>query len=369
MLSTSVYKRRLSAVEDLILSKNADMAFVTPSPTFQYLTGLAYEMRERLVSLIIQPERDPILVVPSFELSEISQRTWIDDFLSWSEEKDPYRLISERLDMTNSETNILLDDSTSLGIFWKLEKALGGFNSTSSITPLIDKMRLRKSKDEIELMKKSGRVIEDAIMIAFKGAKTGMTERQLKQIVMNEIIKHGADPTFAAVQFGENSALPHAEPSNRELQEKDVVLLDCGCAIDGYNTDMTRVGVVGEPTEKQREVYDVVVKAQKTALDEIGPGLSCGSADGIARSVIESEGYGKYFTHRLGHGIGLQVHEAPYLVRGNSLKLAPGMTHSVEPGVYLPGEFGIRMEDLVHITEDGVELLTFAPRDFVVIER
>lgn len=367
MLSASVYKERLAAVEDSILSKNADLAFVTPSPTFQYLTGLAYEMRERLVSLIIQPERAPILVVPSFELSEISQRTWIDDFLSWSEEEDPYKLISEELDMADTETDIFLDESTSLGIFWKLEKALGGFNSTPSITPLVDEMRLKKAEDEIQLMKKAGQVIEDAVMTAIKGAKKGMTERQLKQIVANEIIDHGAEPTFAAVQFGENSALPHAEPSNRELQEKDVVLLDCGCAVDGYNTDMTRVGVVGEPTEKQREVYDVVIKAQKAALDEVGPGLSCGSADGIARSVIESEGYGKYFTHRLGHGIGLQVHEPPYLVRGNSLELAPGMTHSIEPGVYIPGEFGIRMEDLVCITEDGLEPLTSAPRDFVII--
>lgn len=368
MLSTSVYKERLSAVEDFIFSQNADMAFLTPSPTFQYLTGIEYEMRERLVSLIIQPKTDPLLVVPSFELSEISQRTWIDDFLSWSEEEDPYSLISERLNMKRNETHIILDASTSLGIFWKIKKALGGFTSTSSITPHIDQMRLRKSKDEIQLMKKAGRVIEKAVMKALKNAEKGMTERQLKQVVANEIIERGAEPTFAAVQFGENSALPHAEPSNRELQEKDVVLLDCGCAIDGYNTDMTRVGVVGEPTEKQREVYDVAVNAQKAALDRIGPGLSCGSADGIARSAIESKGYGEYFTHRLGHGIGLQVHEPPYLVRGNPLELAPGMTHSVEPGVYLPGEFGIRMEDLVCITDDGVELLTFAPRDFVIID-
>ncbi|MGV9103325.1 MAG: M24 family metallopeptidase [Promethearchaeia archaeon] len=368
MLSTSVYKERVSALKDFITSMNADVAFVTPSPTFQYLTGLEYEMRERLVALIIQSDKVPILIVPNFELSEISQRTWIDDFIPWPEEEDPYQLIGQIIDAGSDGTHIALDESMTLGIFWNLKKALGGFASTISLTPLVNDMRLTKSKDEVELMKEAGQVIEEAVMNALRSAEKGMTERHLKQIVENVIIESGAEPTFVAVQFGENSAFPHAEPSNRELEDKDIILLDCGCAVDGYNTDMTRVGVVGEPTEKQLEVYNVVVKAQKAALEDLGPGIRCESADGIARRIIESEGYGKYFTHRLGHGIGLQVHEPPYLVHGNSLELAPGMTHSIEPGIYLPGEFGMRMEDLVCITEDGLELLTYAPRDLVIIE-
>jgi Xaa-Pro aminopeptidase len=139
--------------------------------------------------------------------------------------------------------------------------------------------------------------------------------------------------------------------------------MDCGCSIDGYNTDQTRVGVAGEANEETERVYSTVLRAEETAIEKIGPGIACGAADGIARRVIEDEGYGEYFTHRLGHGIGLEVHEPPYIVRGNSLALAPGMCHSVEPGVYLEGKFGIRMEDLVCITDGGCEVITYSPKD------
>jgi Xaa-Pro dipeptidase len=146
-----------------------------------------------------------------------------------------------------------------------------------------------------------------------------------------------------------------------------MVLMDCGCSLDGYNTDMTRVGVAGEPTNDQKNVHSIVLRANESAIEKLKPGLQCGAADGIARRIIEEAGYGDEFTHRLGHGIGLEVHEHPYITRGNAQLLEPGMTHSVEPGIYMEGKFGVRVEDLVAITESGAEVLTFSPKELFVI--
>ncbi len=367
MLDKSVYQTRMEAIHPHLVETGADFALLTPAPSFQYLAGYSYEMRERLVALLIRPDEDPIMIVPAFEMSDHKSHTWVQEFLPWAEDENPYALIANSLDGQKPFT-ALLDDSLPLGVYWMLEKALGKFAKAESITPIINSMRLSKSKSETDLMKKAGHIIDDAVMKAFSHAQLGMTEVEVKQLVHNEIIRQGAEPTFAAVQFGENSALPHASPSSRQLKKGDVVLMDCGCSIDGYNTDMTRVGVVGDPTEELERVYSIVRKAEETAIEKISMGMNCGTADGIARRVIEDEGYGDYFTHRLGHGIGLEVHEPPYIVRGSIEQLGEGMCHSIEPGIYLEGKFGIRVEDLVCIHEDGPELLTFSPRDLIVLD-
>jgi Xaa-Pro dipeptidase len=367
MLDKSVYKERLEKVEIRAREWGADFVLLTPSPSFLYLTGIDYEMRERLVALVLQPERDPFLVVPAFEASDHAAHTWIDEIVPWQEDEDPYGRVAEILAVQGNKPKVLMDENTPLGVYWALERATSGFSASASITPTINALRLLKSNEELELMKKAGHIIDKAVMTAFEHARVGMTELELKQIVNNEIIRLGAKPTFAAVQFGENSAAPHAEASSRELARGDVVLMDCGCSVEGYNTDQTRVGVVGEPNEEIERVYSLVLAAEETAIDRIEPGIACGTADGIARRVIEDGGYGEYFTHRLGHGIGIEVHEPPYIVRGNSLELAPGMCHSVEPGVYLEGKFGIRMEDLVCITQEGCEVITYSPKDLFEI--
>ncbi len=319
-------------------------------------------MRERLLALVIRKDKDPIIISPAFEVSDHSSHTWISDFLLWAEDENPYTKIA---DLIGSNKVVLFDDSTPLGVYWSLEKAMGGFKDTASVTPLIDGMRISKSDTEIELMKKAGRIIGEAISKAFAETKLGMTEVDVQQIVQTEIRRRGATPTFAAVQFGENSARPHAFPGNRELMKGDVLLMDCGCSVQGYNTDMTRVGVVGEPTEEITRVHSTVLSALQTALEKIKSGMACGAADGVARRVIEEAGYGDDFTHRLGHGIGLEVHEPTYIVRGSSETLVNGMCHIIEPGIYLEGKFGIRIEDLVCIREDGPELLTFTSRDLI----
>lgn len=368
MLEENVYRRRYDEIQHLLERNDADFAMLTPSPNYQYLTGSAYQMHERLVALIITSQGNPQIIAPAFELSDHEQNTWVREFLPWGEEEDPYKLIADTLTLKKEGLHGMFDEKLPIGIYWRLEKALGGFKKTSSLTTHIENMRLVKSQEEIQLMKNAGKIIDKAVTKAFVSAEVGMTETQVMQVVQNEIASHGASQTFAVVQFEHKTALPHARSGSNELGNGDMVLMDCGCSVGGYNTDMTRVGVVGEPTDEQHKVYSVVLHALETALEKIKPGVACGAADGIGRRVIEEEGFGDYFTHRLGHGIGLEVHEQPYIVRGNPLILEPGMTHSIEPGVYMEGKFGIRIEDLVAITSDGLEVLTYTPRDLFIID-
>jgi Xaa-Pro aminopeptidase len=368
MLEASVYKERLDRLHGHLATSDTQLAILTPSPGFQYLTGIDYVMRERLVALLIQPEAEPKLVVPAFEESDHAAHTWIENLESWAEDVNPYKMVADLAGTEKASTTVMLNNDMPIGVYWSLEQAFGGFKSAESLTPFISSMRLKKTDFEVDLIKKAGRIIDKAVMKAFWEARIGMSESQVKQIVENEVVRLGAKPTFAAVQFGENSALPHHESGARELAKGDLVLMDCGCSLEGYNTDQTRVGVVGEPTEEMERVYSIVLKAEETAIEQLKAGLTCGSADGIARRIIDEAGYGERFTHRLGHGIGLEVHEPPYLVRGNSQELQPGMCHSVEPGVYLEGNFGIRMEDLVCVGESGVEALTYSPKDLHRIE-
>ncbi len=368
MLGDNIYRKRMKQISEALEQIGVDFALLTPSPAFQYVTGIRGGMMERLVALLMKPDQDPKMVAPSFEVSNLSEHTWVEDFLPWAEDEDPYKIVASEAGAEDGGHSVAFDEHLPLGVYWKVEQALGGFQRTTSLTPIINEMRLIKSDEEIDLMKRAGRIIDSAVTRAFKEASFGMTEVEMRQIVHVEVIRQGAEPTFAAVQFGENSAVAHAAPGQRELKRGDVVLLDCGCVVGGYNTDMTRMGVAGPPSDEIKHIHSIVLEAQENAIERIAPGLACGAADGIARKVIEEAGYGHCFTHRLGHGIGIQVHEPPYLVRGNALELQPGMTHSVEPGIYQETKFGVRIEDLVCVREDGAELLTYTPKDLAIMD-
>ena len=368
MLDESIYKKRMETVHQRLEETETDFALMTPAPSFQYLAGYEYHMRERLVALLIRRGAEPTLILPAFEESDHRSHTWITDFLPWSEDEDPFAMIANTLDSSKKPFSVLLDNSLPLGIYWSLEKAFGGFKKTESITPTIDKMRLSKSEVELDLMKKAGHIIDDAVKKAFSQVQLGMTELEVQRLVHDEILRQDATPTFAAVLFGEKSALPHAGPGSRTLKKGDVILMDCGCSLDGYNTDMTRTGVAGEPTKEVENIHSIVLKAEEAAIASITDGMNCGTADGIARRIIEDEGYGDYFTHRLGHGIGLEVHEPPYLVRGSTEVLGQGMCFSIEPGIYLEGKFGIRCEDLACVRSNGIETITYSPRDLIILD-
>ncbi|MFX1561202.1 MAG: M24 family metallopeptidase, partial [Promethearchaeota archaeon] len=207
MLDESVYKKRIEKVQEHLRSSNSDFAFLTPSPNFQYLTGYTYSMHERLTALVIRRDAEPQIVAPSFEVTGQSSHTWIKDFVPWAEDEEPFSLVAKLVGEKKGRHSVCLDDSTSLGVYWALEAALGGFARTTTLSPMIHSLRITKSDEEIELMKKAGHIINDAVLKAFEETAIGMTELEVQQIVHREIRRQGATPTFAAIQFGENSAI------------------------------------------------------------------------------------------------------------------------------------------------------------------
>ncbi len=219
---------------------------------------------------------------------------------------------------------------------------------------------MMKDAHELALMKLANQVTLKAYAAAYHALKPGMTQGDVQSLINAAYARMGF-PGFASVQVGEYTALPHGSATPQTIREGTIIMIDDGCTVEGYQSDITRTFVLGKPTDKMKKVFDIEHAAQSAALAAAHPGVEAQAVDAAARKVIVDAGYGpdyKYFSHRVGHGIGMDGHEWPYLVRGNTLKLQPGMTFSDEPGVYIPGEFGIRLEDDMVITEQGAELFT-----------
>jgi Xaa-Pro dipeptidase len=219
-----------------------------------------------------------------------------------------------------------------------------------------------KSEDELDYIRKSCRITDEALGAAFQSLREGMTEIELNSIISDGMKRLGGVPQFGIVLFGNRAALPHGTPSTRKLSKGDIILVDTGASYEGYYSDITRTIVFGKPTGRQQRIWDIVLRANKLAFEAIKPGTTCENADKVAREVITEAGFGKYFIHRLGHGIGLQGHEHPYLVGGNRLALEVDMTFSIEPGIYIVGEIGVRTEDTALCTKNGCESLTHLER-------
>ena len=232
--------------------------------------------------------------------------------------------------------------------------------TVKSATPVTAGCRMIKSAHEIDLMRLANAATLEAYEWSWRQLKDGMTQREFGALISAAYQQLGF-PGEASVMVGASSALPHGSAQPQIIREGQIILIDDGCTVEGYQSDISRSFVLGKPTDKMRRVFDIVHQAQSAALKTARPGVAAGDVDAAARNVITAAGYGpdyKYFTHRVGHGIGMDGHEWPYLVRGNKLLLAPNMTFSDEPGIYIPGEFGIRLEDDMHITENGAELFT-----------
>jgi Xaa-Pro dipeptidase len=317
---------------------------------------------ERLLGLGIPRTGQPIVIVPGFEEGRMREKLRFPvEVRVWQEDDSPTKIAAAALADRGIRTGRLGVEETAAFTFYDhLRAAAPGFEYVSADAVTIA-CRGRKSAHELELMRLACEATFDVFRAVFASLKEGMSQDDVGKLVEGGFEKMGLHGG-ALVLFGESAALPHGTIKPRKLKEGDVVLVDGGCAVDGYQSDVTRTGVFGKPSEKVARVYDIVRKAQEAALDAARAGKLSGSVDDAARKVITDAGYGpdyKYFTHRLGHGIGLDGHEHPYLVRGSKTVLGPGMTFSNEPGIYIPGEFGLRCEDDMVITADGpAQLLT-----------
>lgn len=335
---------------------------VAPGPDLLYLTGYTpNEVTERLTLLVVAAGRDPVLVLPGFERPDAEGADV--EFVEWADGQDPYALCAK---VIGSGRWAVSDACWALHVFPLLEAVPGA--SFASMTAALPMLRAVKDAGELASMAAAG-AAADATFADILGVRfSGRREVDVAQDLARLLLHHGhSSADFTIVGSGPNGANPHHGAGERVIEEGDAVVMDFGGTFDGYGSDTTRTVHVGEPTEEHLRVHDVVRDAQQAAVEAVRPGAACQDVDRAARAVITDAGYGERFTHRTGHGIGVTVHEPPYIVEGETQPLQPGMCFSVEPGVYVPGSFGVRIEDIVTVTSDGVRRLNDSTREMQVV--
>jgi Xaa-Pro dipeptidase len=339
-----------------------DALFVAPGTSLYYFTGIRWGLSERLLGLVVPRTGQPILIVPAFEEGRLREKLRFPlEVRVWQEDESPTKLAAAALaDRGIRSGRIGVEEATAFTFFDHLRNAAPAFEYVSA-DPVTILCRGSKSPHELELMRLACEATFDVFHAVFASLNAGMSQEEIGQFVEAGFSKMGLHGG-ALVLLGASAALPHGTLQPQKLKEGDVILIDGGCTVEGYESDVTRTGIFGKPSEKISRAFEIVRKAQDAALDAARAGRLSGTVDDAARAVITAAGYGpdyKFFTHRLGHGIGLDGHEHPYLVRGSKTVLEPGMTFSNEPGIYVPGEFGLRCEDDMVISAEGpAQLLT-----------
>src|SRR5271155_2286076 len=336
--------------------------FLAPGTALYYFTGIRWGLSERLLGLLIPQIGEPILVAPAFEEARLREKLKFPiEVRTWQEDQSPTKIAASALADRGVRTGqVGIEETVGFSFFDHFRNAAPAFTCVSA-DPITIACRAHKSPHELELMRVACDATFDVFTAVFASLKEGLSQDDLGNLVEGGFSKMGLRGG-ALTLIGASAALPHGSLQPRTLKSGDVVLIDGGCTLEGYESDVTRTGVLGAPSKKAREVFEIVRQAQNAALDAARAGKLSGTVDDAARAVITKAGYGpdyKFFTHRLGHGIGLDGHEHPYLVRGSTTLLEPTMTFSNEPGIYIPGEFGLRCEDDMVIAQDGpAKLLT-----------
>jgi Xaa-Pro dipeptidase len=358
---------RVERAQKLMGENKINSICLAGGTSLEYFSGVRWGNSERLFIMVIPARGEPFYVTPGFEEERAREQISLANgnsnrahVFTWHEDESPYALVAASLKERGLATGKLGIEETVKFVFAdNIGKAIPTAGITSA-TPVTAGCRMIKSPAELALMRLACSVTMQAYEAAWKSVREGMTQREFSDLIGAAYQALGF-PGFASVQVDEFSALPHGSVQPQKIREGSIVLIDDGCRVQGYQSDISRTMVMGKPTDKMRKVFDIVRKAQSAARAAARPGVACEQIDAAARKVITNAGYGpdyKYFTHRVGHGMGMDIHEWPYLVRGNTQPLAPHMTLSDEPGIYIRGEFGIRLEDDMHITESGAELFT-----------
>jgi Xaa-Pro dipeptidase len=363
---------RQEKARQLMRENNLSAILLAQGTSLAYFTGIRWEGGERLFAMVLPAKGEAFYVSPAFEegraREQIAQSpddskpnsSSSSDVRIWQEDESPYTRVAQGLADRGIATGTIGVEETVKFLFSdNLRKAAPGATFTSA-TPVTAGCRMIKSTHEIELMRLAAKVTLAAYQATYRSLKVGMTQRDVGKLLEAAHRKLGFEGG-ADVQVGEYSSFPHGSITPQVIRHGSIVMIDGGCSVEGYQSDITRTFVLGKASDKMKAVFDIVHRAQSAALAAAKPGVEAGSVDAAGRKVIAEAGFGPdymYFTHRLGHGMGMDGHEWPYLVRGNSTKLQPEMTFSDEPGIYIRGEFGIRLEDDMHIVEGGAELFT-----------
>ncbi|HXM75246.1 MAG TPA: aminopeptidase P family protein, partial [Thermoanaerobaculia bacterium] len=337
-LKPDVFRDRQARLRAAAKARSLDAVFVTPSTNLAWSANLSIGRSERLTALLLFTDGPSLLVTPSFEETDHKRTAVVDEIRTWNEDQDPIALVAKTL---AGRKAIGVEGSTSYATATSLASAAAA--TLEDATRIFDPLRMIKSEEEQGFLREAARRTNLAIAATHKRLRAGMTESEVARVLEEEFSRTNVRGG-GLVQFGPSSAFPHGAPAERRLAKGDGVLIDCGCRVRGYTSDITRTVSFGPPSDEFRKVYGTVNMAQSAGIGALHAGATGEQADRAARKVIEDAGYGSFFTHRLGHGLGMDGHEPPYLVRGNATPLAAGNTVTVEPGIYLPGKFGVRIE-------------------------
>jgi Xaa-Pro aminopeptidase len=326
---------------------------VTPGPDLVYFTGYQpIAITERITLLALQASREPAMIVPVLERPDAEGAPGASALkvTDWTDGSDPYAATAELLEPKG--TYAISDSAWAMHVL-ALQQALPG-SKFVSMTSTLPMLRAVKDVDELARLAAAGKAADESLEDIAKVQFGGRKESEIAADLAGFLRAHGhSEVDFTVVGSGPNGANPHHEVSERTIEDGDMVVLDFGGIKDGYGSDTTRCVHVGEPTDEEREVFEIVRRAQQAGFEAVRPGIACQEVDRAARKVITDAAYGEYFIHRTGHGIGLTTHEPPYMIEGETHELEPGMCFSIEPGIYLPDRFGVRIEDIVTVTEDG----------------
>lgn len=344
-----------------------DAILITLPRHVYYLTNFLSEPHERFMGLVLVRGEEPVLIVPALDRDAAAEASGMQKILTHTDTQNAYDVLNQALPVSLNRMGLEKSHFT-LSRFEAMQQVVHASEFVDVDEPL-KQMRLVKSPDEVVRMKRAIQVVEEVLRAGLEKVQVGVKEIELVAEIEYQMKKLGAQsPAFATmVLTGENSALPHGHPGDRQVQAGELLLFDLGVYLDGYASDITRTFAVGEVSDKLKDIYDTVLAGNLAAIEAVRPGATLASIDRAAREVIASRGYGDYFIHRLGHGLGIDVHEYPSVHGENQDLLQTGMVFTIEPGVYVSGLAGVRIEDDVIVTKNGVEVLTTFPKELTVI--
>jgi len=358
------FRVRIARAQTAIRSRDLDALCVSVGSDLPYLTGYRAMPLERITMLVVPADGRATLVVPGLEAPRVDVPGGLFDVCGWAESDHPIATIDQLLGDAGA---VAIGDETWSRFLLQLQEA-NPQRSFVSASHLMASLRTRKSRVEVDALRKAAATVDTVVDEMSSVRFSGRSERDLSREIVDRTIAGGHDSMdFWIVASGPNGASPHHEPRERVVQQGDAVVVDFGGHQDGYCSDTTRMFVVGEPPYGFDEAFEVLRSAQRAAVDAVRPGVLAESLDAVAREIIVEAGYGELFIHRLGHGIGMDAHEHPYLIEGNDQAIESGMAFSIEPGIYVPGQWGMRIEDIVAVTDDGVERLNTSDRAYRVV--
>lgn len=359
---------KVKRLQEVMGEKNVDLVILWPSANWRYLVPFAPIAEERPTFLFISLNAI-CAVVPDFDREEFIQKTKLENVYSWGDAEGPQQAIQQAWDfISGSEAQNLALDDTLPFLFWKALEPHISDKPNQIASNLVMELRLIKTPEEIEAIRTTSAMIEKTLSRADDLFQEGRTEKEVEARIKSILLEMGMDTLdYILVQTWPNSASPHHLPGSDLVKRGEPVLIDIGVSHAGYYSDITRQFSVDEPSDEYKEVFSIVREAQANAVDAVKPGIPISEVDKAARETIKKSGYGEYFIHRTGHGLGLEVHEPPSVWYENPLIMQSGMVFTIEPGIYLPGKFGVRIEDTVAVTDEGADRLTDSDRDLVIL--